>query len=329
MRDRSEYLDQLADHRPTDPAITNTDIAAIQLSAAPCWRVVGVWHLSPQQNGGKHNVYADLLDELGRVLEPPVDAVLAYSWDGMRPVEAPEPMDFEKKPPEPGANFPIWIGQHVTCWIQGSLPNSDQVANLRSDFPGEGGAGNSFGHQSFYVVFQRYHGIAEPAPTPAPEPAPVPTPEPTPTPEPSPPDERRLASPVPPGTPISQGWGENPGDYERFGLLGHNGIDFACPVGTPVTATASGMVERARYDESGYGLYIMLRHSWGWSLYAHLSEVAVGVGETVAQGEVIAWSGNTGNTTGPHLHFSVRLNDHDRNDGWRGYSDPLPLLDIT
>jgi|GEM_PF-1738617 len=85
-----------------------------------------------------------------------------------------------------------------------------------------------------------------------------------------------------------------------------NAVDFGAPVGTPVVASAAGTVliaKRSGYN-GGYGNYIVINHAdSSQTLYAHLSKVTVSVGDTVAQGEGIALSGNSGRSTGPHLHY--------------------------
>ena len=85
----------------------------------------------------------------------------------------------------------------------------------------------------------------------------------------------------------------------------HQGIDFGVPVGTPVFAAGDGVVEEARWA-GGYGRWMKLRHSGGWeTAYGHLSGWAVRPGAHVHQGQVIAYSGSTGESTGPHLHYEV------------------------
>ncbi len=85
-------------------------------------------------------------------------------------------------------------------------------------------------------------------------------------------------------------------------------VDIGAPVGTPIYASATGRVIVAKMGgwNGGYGNYIVIQHSNGMqSLYAHLSEVDVSSGDSVKQGTFIAKSGNTGNSTGPHLHFEL------------------------
>jgi murein DD-endopeptidase MepM/ murein hydrolase activator NlpD len=99
------------------------------------------------------------------------------------------------------------------------------------------------------------------------------------------------------------------GAVKTQGLHGYNGIDLGAPVGTPIYASASGDVIISKNSgwNGGYGEYIVISHANGTqTLYGHLSGTVVGVGYHVAQGQLIGFSGNTGKSTGPHLHFEVR-----------------------
>ena len=88
----------------------------------------------------------------------------------------------------------------------------------------------------------------------------------------------------------------------------HAGTDFGVDEGTPVHAADGGVVVEAGWV-SGYGYTVIIDHGNGMStLYAHNSEVAVSPGQTVSKGQVVSYSGNTGGSTGPHLHFEVRIN---------------------
>ena len=92
----------------------------------------------------------------------------------------------------------------------------------------------------------------------------------------------------------------------RWGRL-HAGIDIAVPEGTPIRAADGGTVAIAGWT-GGYGNYTCINHGGGVSTcYGHQSRIAVSVGQSVSQGQVIGYSGNTGNSTGPHLHFEVRI----------------------
>ena len=89
---------------------------------------------------------------------------------------------------------------------------------------------------------------------------------------------------------------------------GHLGIDIAAFVGDAVYASDSGVVVFAGWSTGGYGYMIMIDHGNGYqTVYAHLSSVQVGCGQSVYQGEYIGAAGSTGNSTGPHLHFEIRL----------------------
>lgn len=89
----------------------------------------------------------------------------------------------------------------------------------------------------------------------------------------------------------------------------HTGVDIAGPVGTPLYAARSGSVIKSQCGwNGGYGCYIILDHGGGvQTLYAHASQLYVSVGESVSQGQTIAAMGSTGRSTGPHIHFEVRV----------------------
>ncbi|SDH42658.1 peptidoglycan DD-metalloendopeptidase family protein [Halanaerobium congolense] len=98
----------------------------------------------------------------------------------------------------------------------------------------------------------------------------------------------------------------------RWGRV-HEGIDFAAPMGSPIRAVSSGRVVYSGWA-SGYGYVVIIEHQKGLrTLYAHNSKLLVRNGESVGRGEVISRSGNTGNSTGPHLHFEVQVNGRPEN----------------
>ncbi len=101
-----------------------------------------------------------------------------------------------------------------------------------------------------------------------------------------------------------------PGAYRSQGIHGYNGVDLAGPVGTPIYAAAGGTAIIVKADDGwngGYGNYVVIKHNNGvQTLYAHMSSVNISSGETVAQGTKIGAFGNTGKSTGAHLHFEVR-----------------------
>lgn len=91
-------------------------------------------------------------------------------------------------------------------------------------------------------------------------------------------------------------------------LSNHNGIDISARPGTPIIAPASGVVSSSRFN-GGFGRFLKLNHGFGIvTQYGHLSKTAVKVGQKVKRGDIIAYVGNTGLSTGPHLHYEVSVN---------------------
>jgi len=124
----------------------------------------------------------------------------------------------------------------------------------------------------------------------------------------------KLLLPVPQGTPIS-------GTYDDA----HKAIDYACVIGTEIKACADGeVVKTGNPEDGGYGLFVKLQHDGFTSIYAHLSERFVYILDKVKAGDVIGYSGSTGNSTGPHLHFETRmgLDNHDYDEQF----NPIPYL---
>jgi murein DD-endopeptidase MepM/ murein hydrolase activator NlpD len=121
---------------------------------------------------------------------------------------------------------------------------------------------------------------------------------------------------------LSQGFGPSRfwfepafGSYPHF----HTGIDLVEPFGSPIYAADDGIVALVGKSSSGYGNYVVLAHSGGLdTLYGHLSTSLVKVGQTVTQGQVVGLEGSTGNSTGPHLHFELRIRNQP--------VDPTPYL---
>lgn len=130
---------------------------------------------------------------------------------------------------------------------------------------------------------------------------------------------------------ISQRWGENPDYYAQLNMKGHNGVDFACPTGTPVYACHDGTVQFSGID-SVRSLTVCIDSTDGTlrTLYCHLSESKVQVGQVVKRGELIALSGNTGSfTTGSHLHLGVRPLPAQMDNRWNGAANPFNYFDGT
>ncbi len=102
---------------------------------------------------------------------------------------------------------------------------------------------------------------------------------------------------------------------------GHPGLDLGAPDGSPVYAADSGMVVFAGWTGTGYGNTVVIDHGNGfWTLYAHLSQVSIPCGTPVKQGQRVAMSGSTGNSSGQHLHFEVRVST--------GYVNPVRVLPV-
>ena len=167
---------------------------------------------------------------------------------------------------------------------------------------------------------------ATPAVAATPAPQPEAAPEPTPTPEPAVEHVDYTGPTLPDNTSMDKyrldvgetvspvmgvltspfGWREHPVDgEEKF----HNGVDLAVNTGTQVKAFADGVVDYIGDDPDQYGLYLQISHANGVkSFYAHCSQLLVSQGQTVKAGDTVALSGDTGNTTGPHLHLELRFN---------------------
>jgi len=105
----------------------------------------------------------------------------------------------------------------------------------------------------------------------------------------------------------------------------HEGIDFTAPIGTPIYATGNGTVERLKSRMSGYGKVVKIDHGYGYeTLYAHMSKIIVRPGQKVKRGEIIGYVGNTGRSTGPHLHYEVIKNKKPINPVHFFYQDLTP-----
>ncbi len=126
--------------------------------------------------------------------------------------------------------------------------------------------------------------------------------------------------------PITQLFGENPKNYAQFGLKGHNGTDYGLPTDTEILAPFSGKIIEVGWDKSGYGLYMKIENDKEGCILAHLKDNLLAIGADCSEGQLIAHSDNTGNSTGPHLHFGYYLKPRDTSNGYAGYIDPEPYL---
>lgn len=143
--------------------------------------------------------------------------------------------------------------------------------------------------------------------------------------------EPRLRLPFNGDFPATFGFGEIPTDetikqkFSEWGIVGHHGIDYGLQEGTEVVATDTGKVIQSG-DNGDFGISVTLEHSWGQSIYAHLKEAKVNVGDTPSAGDIIGLSGKTGAAFGEHLHFGVKLSNADSNNGYLGFTDPSPYF---
>jgi murein DD-endopeptidase MepM/ murein hydrolase activator NlpD len=118
---------------------------------------------------------------------------------------------------------------------------------------------------------------------------------------------RIAAETAPFANPLQSSFRYTSGFGMRWGRM-HKGTDFAAPYGTPIHVTAEGTVTHAGW-QSGYGRLIKVRHANGIETrYAHLAKIRVKVGQKVSRGAVIGDMGNSGRSTGTHLHYEVRVN---------------------
>jgi len=133
----------------------------VQIAPADCapeqsyWKVIGVYHLAPRENGRRHNAFIEALDESGARIQNPLVRV-GWIWEGKSDGPA-DPKRLDKPLNEPAADIPLEKTMTVTLWLDGDGP-SDQVTGLHTRHADESdgeGSGNTWGHHSYYLVFQR------------------------------------------------------------------------------------------------------------------------------------------------------------------------------
>lgn len=130
--------------------------------------------------------------------------------------------------------------------------------------------------------------------------------------------------------PVTQTYGNNPGYYSQFNLAGHEGIDFGTPNGTPILAPFNGTILRDTFNDKDYGNFTVVwdKNQLCAVWFCHLQDVTTKVGDIVTKGQVIGHTDNTGNTTGPHLHFNFVETDTSGNrlnkdNGYQGFLNAL------
>ena len=115
--------------------------------------------------------------------------------------------------------------------------------------------------------------------------------------------------------------------FQEWEIVGHNGLDFGLTTGNEVCACDSGKVIQSG-DNGDFGTSITIQHSWGQSVYAHLQETKVKEGDEIQVNKVIGLSGSSGAAFGEHLHFAIKSNNLNLNNGYLGFIDPAPYLSL-
>ncbi len=328
------------------------------------WRVVSVRHLSPDENRGKHNVFVDAQDASGQRCRDAALRI-GWTWEGRNPQDAADPKALDKPDTEPAGNLDVYKGQHIELWIQGDGRPSDHVANLRTDHPDEPGPNgelwNTLFHHSFYVIFRLskmepagngQQPGASGAGAPGAGAGTVTSPS-SPPPSSTPPSNPPTAAGSP-GTPapptsapattfrfeawpseyrvITQAFGVNPQNYKPFGLPGHEGLDIKAPTGSKVFCVAPGQVKLITLvspdpKKPAYGNHVRVLHADGYeTIYAHLQSIAVEMGQTVAAGQLLGLADSTGNSTGAHLHLTLKHHGESFDGYPSSIVDPTPFL---
>ncbi len=119
---------------------------------------------------------------------------------------------------------------------------------------------------------------------------------------------------------------------DTYGLDGHPGVDYACPIGTPIYSAHDGVCMYASYDATNGNMIQIWNEEEGYkTLYGHNSEMKVKAGDIVKAGQLISLSGDTGAGTGPHLHLGFKLtgwggNGANNGNGYNGASDPMIFI---
>lgn len=123
---------------------------------------------------------------------------------------------------------------------------------------------------------------------------------------------------------IASGFGSRIDPIYKIGKF-HAGLDFTAPLGTPIYATADGVVKTANFNAGGYGNHVVINHGYGYeTLYGHMVRIKARQGQIVKRGEVIGYVGSTGKSTGPHCHYEVHKGGTPVNPIYYFYNDLTP-----
>jgi len=138
---------------------------AVEIDSLALYGATMIHHLTPDENRGKHNIYVDVLDAMGKLVAAHSSWRLAWDWEERQPGEIAPPARFEKPPTEPVAN--IAIGNklmRVSIWIEKDGKRVSDIlhgftTNMPDERAGDGSIGNSWGHHSYYVVFAQKRSV--------------------------------------------------------------------------------------------------------------------------------------------------------------------------
>lgn len=133
--------------QPVNQAV-DYGVSVVKASAGPAWRCIGIFKLAPEQNRGRHNVFIDVLDEQGNRDRQPL---VNWTWYMDAPMQT---VRLDKPDNEPAADIPVEKSYTVTLRVNGGGLASDSVGGIHTRHRDEG-EGNTYGHHSFYIVFQR------------------------------------------------------------------------------------------------------------------------------------------------------------------------------
>jgi hypothetical protein len=301
----------------------------------PYWKVIGVHHLSPDENRDRHNAFVEVLDEAGRRVKDG-NLRLGWIWEGKADGPA-DPKRLDKSDDEPATDVPIEKNMTVTLWLEGAGA-SERVSGLHTrheDETGPGGGRNSRFHHSYYIVFQRTQrgagvegqggatGGVTGGETGGEGGMPTTT------------AFRFLRWPTD-TVRIIQPFGVNPEFYRAHNLPGHEGIDIVAAENDPIYCVAPGQVKMINTptdylaNNHPYGVHVRVQHADGYeTIYAHCKELRVQVGQTVEAGQVLGVADHTGNVFGDppdHLHLTLKHVGETTPGYPSDIIDPMPFL---
>jgi hypothetical protein len=116
--------------------------------------------------------------------------------------------------------------------------------------------------------------------------------------------------------------------YAQWGYKGHNGLDYGIPTGTNILSPHNGTVKEAYFDANGYGWYVKIENDIEGSVLGHMMSLNVKVGDVIEEGQNVGISDNTGNSTGPHLHWGYYRFPRDRQNGYNGFIDQTSYIAV-